>query len=114
MAYEDFERFWKVKEPGSYECTGNSIVTFYRNPATQKVTVFCAKIPYEEGTASYNPGNDTIEVKLKDETYVISMKVDTSGTPEIAFYPKGPGPLAGSWTANDYVPPGSKSEPAGE
>jgi hypothetical protein len=114
MAYEDFDRFWKVKEPGSEECTGSSIVTFYRNPATENVTVFCAEIPYKEGTGRYNPDNDTIEVTLKDGAYVISMQENTSGTPEIAFAPKGPGPLAGSWTANDYVPPGSKLGPAGE
>jgi hypothetical protein len=115
MAFEDFAGFWKVTSTSeNAECAINSIIAF--DKTAERVTVLCAiaSFPYGESTGSYKPEpENTIEVKIGEETYVISMKVNDSGTPEIAFGPKGLGPLAGSWTAEDYVP-GSAPKPAGE
>ena len=122
MSYEDFEGFWKVTISAEDKCPKDSIVTFDRTGThddPERVTILCVEKPsffYGEGTGRYKPEpENTIEVKIGEETYAISMKVNDSGTPEIAFGPKGsgPGPAAGSWTAEDYVP-GPPPEPAGE
>lgn len=122
MAYEDFEGLWKVNTTGADECPKDSIVTFDRTGTHQdpgKVTILCCgtnprRFPYGEGNASYNSTFNTIEVPFEGATYAISLMPGTP--PQITFGPKvsGLGQVAGSWTASDYVPPGSKPEPAGE
>lgn len=113
MGFEDFEGFWRVTVSNSEECEKDSIVVFDRTNAGE-VTILCVKpsFPYGEGTGSFKP-DDTIEVTVKGELYAISLI--PGDPPQITFGRKvsGPGPAAGSWTAEDYVP-GSASEPAGE
>ena len=115
MPFEDFKGFWKVTVSDEGGCPVDSIVTFDRPDDKGPVTILCVKDPsffYGEGTASYTSEN-TIEVPLEGKIYAIKMM--PGNPPKIMLGPKvsGLGPAAGSWTANDYAPPGS-SEPAGE
>ena len=106
MPFEDFKGFWKIKSTGeNAECAINSIITFDQT-GDDAVTVLCAiaSFPYGEATGKYVKENNTIEVKIGEECHVIRMKVNESGTPEIALGPEGRGLRTGSWTAEDYVP----------
>jgi hypothetical protein len=95
MSYECFERLWRVLEPGAAECASKSIVTFNRSD-DGRVTVYCGEeTPYGKGTARYDEASNTIIVGEKED-YVIHL--------QIVLRPIKPGPVAGSWTAEDYVP----------
>ncbi len=112
MPFEDFKGFWKITISEEVECPIDSIVTFDRPDDKGPVTILCVKDPsffYGEGTGSYT--DNTIEVTFDGKIHAIRMM--PGNPPKIMFGPKGLGPLAGSWTAEDYVP-GSAPEPAGE
>ena len=103
MDYKDFEGLWRVTGSApEAKCQKDSIITFFRADTGKKeVTVLCAQLPYDESTGSYKPDN-TIEVKIGEDTYVIRMEKPG----QITFGPKEQisGALTGSWTAEDYVP----------
>jgi len=93
MSYKCFERLWRVLEPGAAECAPESIVTFTRSD-DGAITIYCGEeTPYGKGTAKYDEASNTI---LVGEDHVIHL--------QIALKPNKPGPVAGSWTAEDYVP----------
>ena len=93
------------------ECKKDDIVIF--DGLVEKVNIRCASKKYGDGKFE-GPQGDEQEGTIVVGNNVIRMSLGTGGKRQITFGTSGQQAAAGSWTAEDYVPPGSAPEPAGE
>ncbi len=112
MTFDEYEkRKWRITANGSEaKCKEGDIVIF--DGGDDKVNVRCATKRYGDGQFK-SPQEGEQEGTIEVDGYVIRME-STNGKRRITFEKADQQAFAGSWTAEDYVPPGSASEPAGE
>jgi hypothetical protein len=112
MTFDEYKnRKWIITANGSEaKCKEGDIIIF--DGLIEKVNIRCASKKYGDGQFK-SPQEDEQEGTIEVDGYVIRM-TGTKDQRQITFEKKDQQAFAGSWTAEDYVPPRSKPEPAGE
>ena len=111
MTFDEYKnRKWLVIHNGpEAECTEGDIVSF--DGEARKVIIRCTDEKKYGNGEFKGPKEDEQEGTIEVDGYVIRM-TGTKDQRQITFGLPGQQAFAGSWTAEDYVPP--KPEPAGE